>query len=92
MFDFRDKSSPEFKKLYSVIDKEIVDWVLNSADDLDFDDIYEFIIGLDQELLAKIENYSTYQQYYEASHHTSEKLIPQNVFEKAKTFALSNGI
>lgn len=47
MFDFRDKSSSEFKKLYSIIDKEIVDWVLNSANDLDFDDIYEFIIGLD---------------------------------------------
>ena len=60
VFDFRDKTSSEFKKLYSIVDKEIVDWVLSSADDLDFDDIYEFIIGLDQELLLKIENYSTY--------------------------------
>lgn len=99
VFDFRDKSSPEFKKLYSIIDKEIVDWVLNSANDLDFDDIYEFIIGLDQELLSKIENYSTYQQYYEASHYTSGKpletigkVITQSVFEKAKSFAFSNGI
>ena len=99
VFDFRDKASLEFKKLYSIVDKEIVDWVLSSADDLDFDDIYEFIIGLDQELLSKIENYSTYQQYVEAASHldgkpleTIGKLIPQSVFEKAKSFAEDNGV
>ena len=44
VFDFRDKKSSEFKKFYDVIDKDIVDWVLDSSEKYDRDDIYEFIV------------------------------------------------
>ena len=99
VFDFRDKTSAEFKKFYSIIDKDIVDWTLQSEDKFDHSDIYEFINALQFEILKPIEEDTTYSMYYDrrtnASGHAlnpHERTMPKELFEKAYAFMHANGL
>lgn len=99
VFDFRDKKNTEFNKFYSIIDKDIVDWVLQSEDKFDHNDIYEFINALQFEIFKPIEEDTTYSMYYDrrtnASGHAfnpHERIMPKELFEKAYAFMHANGL
>lgn len=99
IFDFRNQKNSEFKELYKIIDKDIVDWVLESKDTFDRKDIYEFIITLQLEVLQPIEEDKTYSMYYDrrtnAAGHLNdpyERLMSKELFEKAAAFMHSNGL
>ena len=75
VFDFRDKKSSEFKKFYDVIDKDIVDWVLDSNETYDRNDIYEFIVQLNVDVFGPLDEDKTYDEYCERRYTISGKLV-----------------
>lgn len=43
VFDFRDRTSAEFKKLFKLVDPALLDWIYShNSSKFDLGDIYEF--------------------------------------------------
>lgn len=92
VFDFRDHSSPEFKKLYSFIDEQLVEWVKsNNADNYDMNDIYEFIGALMMYVLQPIDESGADFMKYDRSTQLSASHMTPKVFLKACAFSKKNG-
>ena len=82
-----------------MIDKEIVEWVENADTKYDHDDIYDFIVGLQLDALAPVENDKSYDAYYER--HTNSRgepldddipIISEKLFKKIQDFAKENNL
>ena len=93
IFDFRDKESQEFKKLYKIIDKDIVDWIFsNNNFGFDMDDIYEFTGALAMSILKPIsESHGKYLEYSKLYSREDHIMTPK-LFSKACYFVESNGL
>lgn len=95
IFDFRDHSSPEFKKIYNIIDKELFDWILQASTfGYDHGDIYEFTAALHGYLLkAIVESGANYLQYSKLFKNEPkyESMTPR-MFLKACDFCKKNNL
>lgn len=101
VLDFRDHSTEEFKKLFTIIDKDVYDWLRNfsaksgkEGTTIDFQDIYEFCIALQCYLMQRIDmsdaNYLKYCKKFSGDKDIIE-LTPKT-FLKACKFIKSNGL
>ena len=93
VFDFRDKKSSEFKKFYDVIDKDIVDWVLDSNETYDRNDIYEFIVQLNVDVFGPLDEDKTYDEYCERHYtisgkpvHPEIRVMSKQLYNKCQKF------
>ena len=92
-FDFRDHSSTEFKKLYKVVDQELVEWVVKrNSRSFDMSDIFEFVAALQGSVVKLVDmsraNYLEYTKLFGAE---SELMTPK-LFSKACAFCKNNGL
>ena len=92
-FDFRDHNSSEFKKLYKVVDQEIVEWVVKrNSKNFDMSDIFEFVVALQASVVKLVDmsraNYLEYTKLFG----TEPELMTPKLFSKACTFCKNNGL
>lgn len=98
VFDFRDHSTSEFKKLFKIIDKDVYDWLqsFTSKKDgtIDFQDIYEFCIALQCYLMQRIDisnaNYLEYCKKFPNDKDLVE--MTPRTFLKACKFVKTNNL
>ena len=92
-FDFRDHSSTEFKKLYKVVDQELVEWVVKrNSRSFDMSDIFEFVAALQGSVVKLVDmsraNYLEYMKLFGAE----PELMTPKLFLKACAFCKKNGL
>lgn len=92
-FDFRDHSSTEFKKLYKVIDQELVGWVVKrNSRSFDMSDIFEFVAALQGSVVKLVDmsraNYLEYTKLFGVE----PELMTPKLFSKACAFCKKNGL
>lgn len=94
VFDFRDHASSEFKKLYKVIDEELVKWIVErSSASFDMSDVYEFVVALQEQVLKPVDmsggDYLKYSKLFGAS---TEPIMTPKLFSRAYAFCKSKGL
>lgn len=87
LFDFRDHSSAEFKKLYKVVDQELVEWIVKrNSKSFDMSDIFEFVAALQGSVVKLVDmsqaNYLEYTKLFRAE----PELMTPKLFLKACAF------
>lgn len=92
-FDFRDHSSTEFKKLYKVVDQELVEWVVKrNSRNFDMSDIFEFVAALQGSVVKLVDmsraNYLEYTKLFGVE----PELMTPKLFSKACAFCKNNGL
>ncbi len=92
-FDFRDHNSTEFKKLYKVVDQELVEWVVKrNSRSFDMSDIFEFVAALQGSIVKLVDmsraNYLEYTRLFGVE----PELMTPKLFSKACAFCKNNGL
>lgn len=92
-FDFRDHNSTEFKKLYKVVDQELVEWVVKrNSRSFDMSDIFEFVAALQGSVVKLVDmsraNYLEYTKLFGVE----PELMTPKLFSKACAFCKNNGL
>lgn len=92
-FDFRDHNSTEFKKLYKVVDQELVEWVIKrNSRSFDMSDIFEFVAALQGSVVKLVDmsraNYLEYTKLFGVE----PELMTPKLFSKACAFCKKNGL
>ena len=92
-FDFRDHNSTEFKKLYKVIDQELVEWVVKrNSRSFDMSDIFEFVAALQGSVVKLVDmSRANYFEYTKLFGDEPELMSPK-LFSKACAFCKNNGL
>lgn len=97
VFDFRNHDSAEFKKIYKIIDKDLVDWIkiVNASGEFgefNLNDIYEFIAALELIVIKPVdESHANYLEYGKLYAKSKNQMSPK-MFLKACSFVKKNGL